>query len=78
MNEIEESLNEKKRKFKYEIMLSDELNQLKKIEQNAMNTLAGNPNSSIVKTDIIKAAGASIVNTAKNHINKTETGDNTQ
>jgi len=32
MNEIEESLNEKKRKYKYEIMLSDELNQLKKIE----------------------------------------------
>ncbi len=34
MNELEEHLNEKKRKFKYEIMLSDELNNLKRIEQN--------------------------------------------
>ena len=37
LNELEENLNEKKRKFKYEIMLSDELNNLKKIEQNVDN-----------------------------------------
>lgn len=33
LGEIEESLNEKKRKFKYEIMLSDERNQLEMIEK---------------------------------------------
>ena len=32
LNELEENLNEKKRKFKYEIMLNDEQTQLKKIE----------------------------------------------
>ncbi len=37
MNEIEENINEKKRKFKYEIMLSDERNQLEKIEQRVEN-----------------------------------------
>ena len=41
MNEIEESLNEKKRKYKYEIMLSDELNELKKIEQ--QTSIGGKP-----------------------------------
>jgi hypothetical protein len=37
LGEIEESLNEKKRKFKYEIMLSDERNQLEMIERKVDN-----------------------------------------
>ncbi len=37
MNEIEESLKEKKRKFKYEIMLSDEIKQLDYIENKVDN-----------------------------------------
>lgn len=32
MNELDENLNEKKRKFKYEIKLANELNQLENIE----------------------------------------------
>lgn len=34
LNELEESLNEKKKTFKHEIMLSDEMNHLKMIERN--------------------------------------------
>ena len=37
LNEIEESLKEKKRKFKYEIMLSDEIKQLDYIENKVDN-----------------------------------------
>ena len=37
LNEIEESLKEKKRKFKYEIMLSDEIKHLDQLENRVDN-----------------------------------------
>ena len=57
LNEIEESLKEKKRKFKYEIMLSDERNQLEMIERKV-------DNNQPLNLDAMKIAGIDIPGTS--------------
>ena len=53
LGEIEESLNEKKRKFKYEIMLSDERSQLEMIEKKV-------DNNQPLSMDAMKIAGIEV------------------
>ena len=53
LGEIEESLNEKKRKFKYEIMLADERNQLEMIERKV-------DNNQPLSDDAMKIAGIDV------------------
>ena len=53
LGEIEESLNEKKRKFKYEIMLSDERSQLEMIEKKV-------DNNQPLSMDAMKIAGIDV------------------
>ena len=54
LNEIEESLKEKKRKFKYEIMLSDEIKQLDYIENKV-------DNQQPLSIDTMKRAGIDVL-----------------
>ncbi len=53
LGEIEEGLNEKKRKYKYEIMLSDERNQLEMIEKKV-------DNNQPLSVDAMKIAGIDV------------------
>lgn len=60
MNEYEENLNEKKKKFKYEIRLADEHKQLENIE---------NLDPSNIEIDIIEKAGINLPkNTTENEV----------